>query len=100
LSVKVGNDDVKLFENTESGVDVVTDTVLEYYISRAMKRSGTDQERVKTAAIKKAKDYVRAIGRIMLHSMANNYFLPAKAMSPFFMTGEECFDFIIIHPCY
>ncbi len=91
---------MKLFENTESGVDVVTDTVLEYYISRAMKRSGTDQERVKTAAIKKAKDYVRAIGRIMLHSMANNYFLPAKAMSPFFMTGEECFDFIIIHPCY
>jgi hypothetical protein len=88
---------VKLFETSDSGVNVVTDEVLEKNITLA---SGADQEMVKTAAIKRAKDYVRAIGRIMLHSMAHEYFLPAKAMSPFFMTGEKCFYFIIITPLY
>ena len=96
LSVKVGNESVKLFEFTPSGVNVVTDETLEYNTDRVAKKSGADG----SAAIKQAKDYVRAIGRIMLHYMAHAYILPAKAMPPFFMTGEECFDFIIITPLY
>ena len=101
--MEVGNERVKLFENTNSGVDVVTDEVLEHNISIAVKKSGADvaaAAAVKQAkkAVKRAKDYVRAIGRIMLHSMANDYTLPAKAMSPFFMTGKESSDFIIMAP--
>jgi hypothetical protein len=91
LSVKVGDKSVKLFENTESGVNVMTDDVLENFV-KVVKKSGAD----KSAVFKQAKDYVRAVGRIMLHSMAHKYILPAKAMSPFYMTGEEYFDFIII----
>ena len=107
LSVMVGNERVKLFQNTDSGVDVVTDDVLEHYISKAVKSSCADLSAaaaVKRAkkdsadAVKQAKDYARAIGRIMLHSMANDYTLPAKAMSPFFMTGKESSSFIIMIP--
>ena len=109
LSVKVGNARVSLFENTNSGVIVVTDDMLENSISIAAKTSSAvlsakdeaaASKRAKKAvasAVKRAKDYVRAIGRIMLHSMANEYTLPSKAMSPFFMTGEKGFcDFIIL----
>lgn len=109
LSVKVGNARVSLFENTNSGVIVVTDDMLENNISKAAKTSSAvlsakDEaaaakraKKAVAAAVKRAKVYVRAIGRIMLHSMANEYTLPSKAMSPFFMTGEEdsC-DFIIL----
>ena len=71
LSVKVGNDWVKLFETAHSGeiVVIVTDEVLEYNIARAGLKSGTDQESMKTAAVKQAKDYIH----ILLHAMANNH---------------------------
>lgn len=83
---------MKLFETTDSGVIVRTDELLEYSISRAAMNSGATSEKekvkVKNAAIKQAKYYLRAIGRIILHFMANEYILPAKAIHPFFMTGE------------
>lgn len=78
---------MKLFETSDSGVTVVTDELLEFNISRAMKKSGVDEDRVKATAVKQAKDYMRALGRIMLHSIANKYIIPAKAMPPFFMNG-------------
>ncbi len=101
LCVKVGNDTVKLFETTHSGVVVVTDEVLEYYITRAaLKSSSADQEMMKTAAVKQAKDYVRAIGRIILHAMVNGYILPIMSIPPFFMTGENSLDHIISQSNY
>jgi len=98
LSVEVGKERVKLFETSDSGVTVVTDELLEHNISLAMKRSGEGDAEVKAAGFKRAKDYVRAIGRVMLNSMANKFIIPANALPPFFMTGTKSFDFIINSP--
>ena len=91
---------MKLFETSDSGVTVLTDELLEFNISLAMKKSGVDEDKVKAAAVKQSKDYVRALGRIMLHSIANKYIIPAKAMPPFFMNGTKSFHFIINLPPY
>ena len=99
LSVKVGNESVNIFENTDSGVFVLTDELLKNNIHVAAKRSGA-KKKEKVAAIKRAKDYVRAVGRIIIHSMANKYILPAKALPPFFMTGESFDGVVIMLPHY
>jgi hypothetical protein len=93
LSVKVRDESVNIFENTPSGVVVLTDELLNNNINVAAKRSGA-KAKEKVAAIKRAKAYVRAVGRIIIHSMANKYILPAKALPPFFMTGES-FDGVV-----
>ena len=106
LSVNVGTERVSLFQNTNSGVEVVTDELLEHYISKAAAKTSCldvaaaaavkQAKKAAADAVKQAKAYVRAIGRIMLHSMANDFTLPAKAMSRFFMTGKESSDCIIM----
>ena len=85
LSVKVGSESVALFEDTPSGVWVITDDMLKHKIERTAKNCC---EMVKEA-IKQAKNYIRAIGRIMLHALANKQSLPTNAMPPFLMNCKS-----------
>jgi hypothetical protein len=75
---------VALFENTSSGVMVKTDEKLENDICKY-----TASEIVKKNAIKQATHYIRAIGRIMLHALANRQTLPTNALPPFFINCES-----------
>ncbi|KAL7537829.1 hypothetical protein ACHAXR_008113, partial [Thalassiosira sp. AJA248-18] len=90
LTIKVGAESVSLFENTDSGVQVMTDEILNDRIKRAAKKCSGKYEEIIEDSIKCAKDYVRAIGRIILHSIvhrhtAHKLTLPSNAMPPFFM---------------
>jgi hypothetical protein len=89
-------DTVALFEDTSSGVMVTTDeklnldieateTVIELLKKNAVKQAN----RVKKNAIEQAKRYIRAIGRIMLHALANRQTLPTNALPPFFINCES-----------
>ena len=83
LSIRVENKRVRLFEDTSSGVMVTTDEKLENDIKKC-----TVTETVQENAIKQAKHYIRAIGRIMLHALANLQTLPTNALHPFFINCE------------
>jgi len=101
LSIQVGGESVKLFENTPRGAVVKTDDSLNQNISNFAKAYVTDkaakgyvadpinrakeQEKIVKVSIKQAKDYSRAIGRIMLHSFVHKQTLPSNAMPPFIM---------------
>jgi len=96
LSILVESTSVALFEDTSSGVMVTTDeklnsdieateTVIELLKKNAVKQAN----RVKENAIEQAKRYIRAIGRIMLHALANRQTLPTNALPPFFINCES-----------
>ena len=81
-----------LFVNTPSGVMVTTDDKLEHDIEKAANKCYETEDRamiVKKEAIEQAKNYVRAIGRIMLHALAKKQTLPNNAMPPFLINGES-----------
>ena len=80
-----------LFENTPSGVMVTTDEQLEYYIDLSAKtcHETEDKEKIVKEAKERAKTYIRAIGRIMLHALANKQTLPTNAMPPFLINCES-----------
>lgn len=80
-----------LFENTPSGVMVTTDEQLEHHIEIAAKKchETEDKEKIVKKAKKRAKTYTRAIGRIMLHALANKQTLPTNAMPPFLINCES-----------
>ena len=40
-------------------------------------------------AIQRAKDYTRAIGRIMLHSFVNGHIVSTSVLAPLFINGEK-----------
>ena len=89
-----------LFENTPSGVMVTTDDKLEYDIEKAVNKCCETEDQamiVKKEAIKQARSYVRAIGRIMLHALANKQTLPNNAMPPFLINGESVTTIIALH---
>ena len=82
-------DTVALFEDTSSGVMVTTDVKLESDIEAILKKNVKHENRVKKNAIEQAKRYIRAIGRIMLHALANRQTLPTNALPPFFINCES-----------
>ncbi len=88
LSIPVGEGRVLLFENTPSGALVLTDDKLENDITVAAKKN-EDEDTMKKEAIEQAKLYTRAIGRIMLHALANKQTLPTNAMPPFLINCES-----------
>jgi hypothetical protein len=91
LHFNVGNESIMLFLNTSSGVMVTTDDKLEHDIQIAANKCCETKDRVmivKKEAIEQAKNYVRAIARIMLHALANKQTLPNNAMPPFLINGE------------
>jgi len=93
LCVKIGDVSVELFENTPSGAVVKTDERLSDTISRAAevwieknKEIVDDtKDQVTEKSIKRAKEYSRAIGRIMMHALAHKQTLPSTSMPPFIM---------------
>lgn len=93
LSVRVGSRNVKLFENTSSGVNVKTDDIVNQSISIAAKKyvknTEKEEKQIVNECTKRAKDYVRAIGRIILHSFAHKQTLPSNAMPLFIVNGES-----------
>ena len=90
LSILVESTSVALFEDTDSGVMVTTDVKLESDIEAILKKNTVKHEnRVKKNAIEQAKRYIRAIGRIMLHALANRQTLPTNALPPFFINCES-----------
>jgi hypothetical protein len=88
LSILVEDKSVALFEGTPSGVMVKTDELLENDICKY-----TSSEIVKKNAIKQATHYIRAIGRIMLHALANRQTLPTNALPHFFINCESVIVF-------
>lgn len=83
-------DTIALFEHTNSGVMVKTDEKLNSDIKAILKRNAVKQaNRVKKKTIEQAKCYIRAIGRIMLHALANRQTLPTNALPPFFINCES-----------
>jgi hypothetical protein len=99
--VKVGNESVLLFENTPSGVMVLSDDKLDNCVKVAAKKCCETEDEImimKERAIEQAKNYIRAIGRIMLHALANKQTLPNNSMPPFFINGE--YVTAIIALCY
>jgi hypothetical protein len=82
---------VNLFEDTPSGVMVTTDEKLEHDIKIAAKKcyETEDKENIVKEAKEQAKTYTRAIGRIMLHALANKQTLPTNAMPPFLINCES-----------
>jgi len=91
LCIKVGEGEVELFENTPGGVQVQTDDPLNSKIQALLKRSSDTHEDTVENAIKRAKDYVRAIGRIILHAIVHKQTLPSNAIPAFFMNGKVYF---------
>ena len=96
LSILVESTSVALFEDTSSGVMVTTDVKLnsdieatETVIELLKKNAVKQANRVKENAIEQAKRYIRAIGRIMLHALANRQTLPTNALPPFFINCES-----------
>lgn len=90
LSILVENEMVKLFINTSSGVMVTSDDKLNSDIETVIKRVRMSaNKQAKHVAIERAKHYVRAIGRIMLHALANRQTLPTNALPPFFINCES-----------
>jgi hypothetical protein len=90
--VIVGNECVTLFENTPSGVMVTTDENLDNYVKIAAEKCCKTEDQtmiVKKEAIEQAKNYTRAIGRIMLHALATKQTLPNNAMPPFLINCES-----------
>jgi hypothetical protein len=85
-----------LFETTPSGVMVTSDLKLEHDIELAAKQCCETKvrEEIVEKAKEQAKDYTRAIGRIMLHALANKQTLPTNAMPPFFINCE----FVTVSP--
>lgn len=83
-------DTVALFEDTSSGVMVTKDEKLDADIEVILKKYAVKHaNRVKEKAIEQAKRYIRAIGRIMLHALANRQTLPTNALPPFFINCES-----------
>lgn len=81
---------VALFEDTDSGVMVKKDEKLNSDIGVILKKNAVKQANlVKKNAIEQAKRYIRAIGRIMLHALANRQTLPTNALPPFFINCES-----------
>ena len=95
LSILVESTSVALFEDTSSGVMVTTDVKLNSDIEATetvielLKKNVKHENRVKKNAIEQAKRYIRAIGRIMLHALANRQTLPTNALPPFFINCES-----------
>ena len=79
---------IKIFEDTSNSegscVVPITDAVLESRI----KNVATDDASEIQDAIQRAKDYTRAIGRIMLHSFVNGHTVSSTVIAPFFINGE------------
>jgi len=69
---------VKLFETQDNGVVPLTDDGLREKLKNTFQ--GDDY----VAYLKRAKAYYEAIGRILLHSLANNHTISASAMPPFY----------------
>ncbi|KAL7544849.1 hypothetical protein ACHAWF_008211, partial [Thalassiosira exigua] len=94
---------VEIYENTPSGVMVITDEKLTHDLERSArviyerqegkaqedKKMTKGEEKIVDASIKRARDYTRAIGRIILHAFAfaDKYTLalPSNAMPAFIM---------------
>lgn len=92
LSIPVGEKSLLLFENTPSGVLVLTDEKLIDGIKIAAKNCDNVDE-TKEKAIERARLYTRAIGRIMLHALANKQTLPTNSMPPFLINCESNIGF-------
>ncbi len=61
---------------------------------RNVKDKAKNEDKMKKKAIEQAKLYTRAIGRIMLHALANKQTLPTSAMPPFLINCEsKCVSF-------
>lgn len=90
LSILVEDEFVTLFEDTHSGVMVKKDEILNSDIrTKLVRMNGIEQAKhVTRNAIERAKHYIRAIGRIMLHALANRQTLPTNALPPFFINCE------------
>ena len=54
-----------------------------------VKEKAKNEDKMKKKAIEQAKLYTRAIGRIMLHALANKQTLPTSAMPPFLINCES-----------
>ena len=90
LSILVESTSVALFEDTDCGVMVQKDEKLNSDIGVILKKNAVKHEnRVEKNAIEQAKRYIRAIGRIMLHALANRQTLPTNALPPFFINCES-----------
>lgn len=89
---------VKLFEEAlaKDGTFVVPITD-ESLMSRVLEIA-KNNESARQNAIQRAKDYMRAIGRIMLNSFVNGHLVPIAAMPPLFVNGEsvECIQLLSI----
>ena len=85
LAIRAGTETVKLFSETSGGAMPNDDEYLKYHIDRIVAKIPEKKE----SLIKRASDYARAIGRIMLHSISHNHTLPCNAIPRFFMKGES-----------
>lgn len=89
LSIPVWGVMIRLFEDAanKEGTYVlpITNATLESRIKSAT--HGNAEEF--SLAIQRAKDYTRAIGRIMLHSFLHGHTVSSTAMAPFFINGEH-----------
>jgi len=70
---------VKLFATQDNGVVPIEDDVFRYQFKVAFPDETENAE-----ALNRAKSYYRAIGRIILHSLANGHTISASAMPPFY----------------
>lgn len=90
---------IRIFEeasNSEGNCVVpITNATLE---SRIKNVAHGDTESIQDA-LQHAKDYTRAIGRIMLHSFLNGHTVSTSAMAPIFMNDEPKCEFLANFVC-
>jgi len=89
LSIPVGKTMIRLFEDAEGGIKPVTDELLEYQITRAIKSNkATAAAAAKQldGAFTRAKAYTRAVGRIMFNTFQDfdKHSVPRSTMLPIF----------------
>ena len=87
---------IRIFEEASNGngsfAVPITDAALESRIQDIVRGNITKTQ----DAIQRAKDYSRAIGRIMLHSFVNGHIVSTSAMAPLFINGENAASFSLL----
>mmetsp|Transcript_38179 Transcript_38179/g.80336 ORF Transcript_38179/g.80336 Transcript_38179/m.80336 type:complete len:882 (-) Transcript_38179:220-2865(-) len=83
LSIVIGEKKIKLFEDGDGGIIPITDEMLEYHIK---KKAGSSEKKVVESAIKRAKAYARAVGRIVFNSFQDfeHHSVPRSVMLAIF----------------
>ena len=80
---------VRIFEDASNDegnyVLPTTNAILE---SRIKNVANGDVDEVQ-GSLQRAKDYMRAVGRIILHSFLNEHTVSTSAMPPFFINGKS-----------